>query len=77
MDEIILGIDLGTTNSLAAVFGPGGPEIITDASGEALVPSVIAFSPEGSSQKITVGCDARDRAVENPLSSLGLRISLA
>ena len=70
MDEIILGIDLGTTNSLAAVFGPGGPEIITDASGEALVPSVIAFSPEGSSQKITVGCDARDRAVENPLSTV-------
>jgi Fe-S protein assembly chaperone HscA len=67
-DSIILGIDLGTTNSLSAVFRPGGPEIITDRDGKALVPSVIAFSPDGG--KITVGSEAMAHAVENPTSTV-------
>ncbi|MDP6633684.1 MAG: molecular chaperone DnaK [Phycisphaerae bacterium] len=65
-DNLILGIDLGTTNSLAAVMTSGGPEIIRDDRGASLVPSVIAFS-EG---KVTVGQEARDHAVENPTATV-------
>ena len=65
-DSLILGIDLGTTNSLAAVMMPGGPEIIRDAQGESLVPSVIAFA-DG---KVTVGAEARAHAVENPTATV-------
>jgi len=66
-EDVILGIDLGTTNSLAAVMTPAGPEIIRDAAGEALVPSVVAFGPDGS---VTVGRQARAHAVENPLATV-------
>jgi molecular chaperone DnaK (HSP70) len=65
-DNLILGIDLGTTNSLAAVMRPGGPEIVRDADGESLVPSVIAFGDDG----VTVGRQARARAVENPTATV-------
>ncbi|MHC4982446.1 MAG: Hsp70 family protein, partial [Planctomycetota bacterium] len=66
-EPFILGIDLGTTNSLAAHMTPGGPEVIRSSSGEALVPSVIAFSPDG---RVTVGIEARAHAVENPLTTV-------
>ena len=65
-EPLILGIDLGTTNSLAAYMTSGGPEVVRDDSGSALVPSVIAFS-DG---RVTVGGQARARAVENPLSTV-------
>ena len=65
-DDLILGIDLGTTNSLAAVMTPGGPEIVRDAGGESLVPSVIAFGDNGA----TVGREARAHAVENPTATV-------
>ena len=68
MSEIfILGIDLGTTNSLAAHMTPGGPEVIRDSTGNALIPSVIAFAPDG---EVTVGAEARRHAVANPLSTV-------
>jgi len=66
-EQFILGIDLGTTNSLAAYMSPGGPEVIRDADGCALVPSVVAFSPDGG---VTVGAEARAHAVENPLATV-------
>jgi len=65
-DSLILGIDLGTTNSLAAVMRPGGPEIVRDADGAALIPSVIAFGD----RKVTVGAEARAHAVENPTATV-------
>ena len=65
--QVILGIDLGTTNSLGAVMTPGGPVIIRDAAGNGLVPSVIAFAPDGG---VTVGSAAKAHAVENPLSTV-------
>lgn len=49
----ILGIDLGTTNSLAAYMTPAGPRVVRDAAGNALVPSVIAFA-----SGVTVGSGA-------------------
>jgi Fe-S protein assembly chaperone HscA len=63
---VILGIDLGTTNSLCGYMTPAGPVIVRDSSGNALVPSVIAFS-QG---KVTVGSEARAHAVENPLATV-------
>ena len=66
-EPFIIGIDLGTTNSLAAHMGPGGPEIVRDSAGRAVVPSVIAFAPGGG---VTVGAEARDHAVENPRNTV-------
>lgn len=65
--SIILGIDLGTTHSLGAIMTPSGPEVIENSRGESLVPSVIAFGPDGN---VTVGSEARAHAVENPLSTV-------
>lgn len=42
--EVAVGIDLGTTNSLVAVSRGGRPEVIRSVSGEALLPSVVAYS---------------------------------
>ena len=39
----VLGIDLGTTNSLAAVVGKRGARVVRDRNGEALIPSVVCF----------------------------------
>ncbi|HUS47437.1 MAG TPA: Fe-S protein assembly chaperone HscA [Phycisphaerae bacterium] len=66
-EPLIIGIDLGTTNSLGAYMRPGGPVVVRDEAGSALVPSVIAFWPDG---RVTVGAEARAHAVENPLSTV-------
>ena len=65
-DRLILGIDLGTTNSLAAIMTPAGPEVVRDGQGQAIVPSVIEFTPGG----VTVGAEARAHAVANPLATI-------
>ena len=67
-ETFILGIDLGTTNSLGAYMTPSGPAVVRDATGNALVPSVIAFSQQDG--HVTVGSQARAHAVENPLSTV-------
>ena len=64
---VILGIDLGTTNSLAAYMTAAGPILVRDEHGSGLVPSVIAFAPDG---RVTVGSEARAHAVENPLMTV-------
>ena len=61
MDDIV-GIDLGTTNSLIGVMEAGFPVLIADANGERLTPSVVHFSGEGD---IVVGAPAaRMRAIQ-------------
>ena len=45
--DMIIGIDLGTTNSLVAVFDAAGPRVVRAEMGESRVPSVLAFSAEG------------------------------
>ncbi|MFT3683627.1 MAG: Hsp70 family protein [Phycisphaerales bacterium] len=61
MTAPIVGIDLGTTNSLVAVAGwPSAtdqPRVIADAAGRAMVPSVVRFEPMGSG--VVVGAEAR------------------
>src|SRR5437868_1651625 len=53
-----VGIDLGTTNSLVAYVREGAPVVIRDKSGDALVPSVVSASSEGT---IFVGREAQRR----------------
>ena len=69
--EIILGIDLGTTNSLVAVFDEHGPRTIEDAQGRALLPSVVRFyAGEDGGVRSVVGYDAAERAVEFPTTTV-------
>ena len=65
--DIIVGIDLGTTNSLVAVCDEAGPRILRDASGEGRMPSFMTFGTDG---RITVGWQAKEHAVENPTSTV-------
>jgi len=60
---IALGIDLGTTNSVAAIMQDGGPEIIPCCEDSRLIPSVVAFSDGG---RRMVGRMARCQAAANP-----------
>ena len=59
----VIGIDLGTTNSVVAVMEGGEPIIITNAEGSRLTPSVVAFSKDGERM---VGQVARRQAITNP-----------
>ena len=59
----IIGIDLGTTNSVAAVVEGGEPTVIPSAEGERLVPSVVAVNK--NHERLT-GRPARNQAVVNP-----------
>jgi molecular chaperone DnaK len=59
----IVGIDLGTTNSVAAVMEGGDPTVITTAEGGRLLPSVVAFTKTGERP---VGQTAKRQAVVNP-----------
>jgi molecular chaperone DnaK len=59
----VLGIDLGTTNSVIAVIEGGEPTIIPNAEGQRLTPSVVAFSKTGER---LVGQIAKRQAVLNP-----------
>lgn len=54
----VVGIDLGTTNSLAAYVRDGVPQVVRDDTGVSLVPSVISFHPDGT---VLVGTAARER----------------
>ncbi|HJW82772.1 MAG TPA: Hsp70 family protein, partial [Anaerolineae bacterium] len=63
----IIGIDLGTTNSVAAVMEGGDPVVITTAEGSRLLPSVVAFAKNGER---LVGQTARRQAVINPENTL-------
>ncbi|MGM0554964.1 MAG: molecular chaperone HscC [Myxococcota bacterium] len=60
---MIVGIDLGTTNSLAAVWKDGEATLIPNAFGDYLTPSVVGLSDNGT---ILVGGAARDRLVTHP-----------
>lgn len=59
----IIGIDLGTTNSVVAVMEGGDPKIIVNEEGNTTTPSVVGFSKSG---EILVGQVAKRQAVTNP-----------
>ncbi|MCX7851246.1 MAG: molecular chaperone DnaK [Anaerolineae bacterium] len=60
----IIGIDLGTTNSVVAIMEGGEPTVITSAEGGRLVPSVVAVNPKTGERM--VGQVARRQAITNP-----------
>ncbi len=64
----IVGIDLGTTNSLVAYVDEktGAPRVIPDRDGQALLPSVVSFSSEG----VLVGAVAKRQLVRRPESTV-------
>src|SRR6267378_2413240 len=67
MAEKIIGIDLGTTNSVVAVMGGGDPVVIPNAEGGRVTPSVVAFTKDGER---LVGQVAKRQAVTNPQNTV-------
>ncbi len=66
--ELIIGIDLGTTNSLVAFMLEGSPKAVKDTEGKsALVPSVIHFKPEGD---VLVGEEAKLKLISDPAHTI-------
>ncbi len=63
----VVGIDLGTTNSVVAVVEGGHPVVIPNAEGGRLTPSVVAFTRTG---EIIVGAQARRQAAINPQNTV-------
>ena len=63
----IIGIDLGTTNSVVAVMEGGEPIVIPSAEGERTVPSVVAINANGER---LVGRSARNQAIINPTNTI-------
>jgi len=67
-EDIIVGIDLGTTNSLVAFIDPDkNPKVINDTGKGVLVPSVVHFDPAG---EITVGNEAKNYLITDPQNTV-------
>src|SRR5207344_2319132 len=63
----IIGIDLGTTNSVVAIMEGGKPKVIENAEVARTTPSVVAYLEDG---EILVGAPAKRQAVTNPKNTL-------
>jgi len=66
---VVVGIDLGTTNSLVAYMQDGAPVVIPGVDGSNLVPSVVALDPirtDDGRPTVTVGNSARKALIETP-----------
>ncbi|HLG15392.1 MAG TPA: Fe-S protein assembly chaperone HscA [Blastocatellia bacterium] len=64
----VVGIDLGTTNSLVAFMSDEGPAVIRDESGNALVPSIVYYDSE--QRRLLVGEEARERLITEPRKAI-------
>lgn len=64
----VVGIDLGTTNSLVAYMSENGPEVIRDERGGALVPSIVYF--DVSEKRLLIGEEARERLITEPRKAI-------
>jgi molecular chaperone DnaK len=63
----VIGIDLGTTNSVVAVMEGGNPIVIPNQEGSRLTPSIVAFTKDG---EILVGQVAKRQAITNPENTI-------
>src|SRR6202795_5311821 len=63
----VIGIDLGTTNSVVAVVEGGDPTVISNQEGSRLTPSVVAFTKEGET---LVGQVAKRQSITNPENTI-------
>ncbi len=66
---MIVGIDLGTTNSAVAVLTDAGPQLVPNALGDVLTPSIVGVDTDGS---VIVGRAARELQVTRPERCVGL-----
>src|SRR3954464_8416821 len=67
MADKVIGIDLGTTNSVVAVMEGGDPVVIPNAEGGRTTPSVVGFTKDGER---LVGQVAKRQAVTNPTNTI-------
>ena len=67
MADYVLGIDLGTTNSVVAVADGGQARVLADADGARLIPSVVSFHPSG---ELLVGMPARERRLVDAANTI-------
>ncbi len=67
MSQKVIGIDLGTTNSVVAVMEGGDPVVIPNSEGGRTTPSVVAFTKDGER---LVGQVAKRQAVTNPQNTV-------
>ena len=65
--EKVIGIDLGTTNSVVSVMEGGEPKVIANQEGSRTTPSVVAFTDKGET---LVGEPAKRQAVTNPHNTI-------
>jgi molecular chaperone HscA len=65
--RVAVGIDLGTTHSLVAALRHGQPECLADPQGDVLLPSVVRYLPDGSTQ---AGEPARQVQSEDPENTI-------
>jgi Fe-S protein assembly chaperone HscA len=64
----VVGIDLGTTNSLVAFMGESGPQVIRGENDDALVPSIVFYDQE--KKRLLIGEEARERLVTEPRKAI-------
>ena len=67
MASKIIGIDLGTTNSVVAIMEAGQPKVLINASGSRTTPSVVGFTEKGER---LVGQPAKHQQVTNPRNTV-------
>ena len=67
MGKKIIGIDLGTTNSVVSIMNSGTPEVIVNDEGARTTPSVVAWT---DSDEVLVGTVARRQAITNPTNTV-------
>lgn len=67
MSKKVIGIDLGTTNSVVAIMEGGEPRVIINEEGSRLTPSVVAFTKDG---EVLVGQTAKRQAITNPENTI-------
>ena len=65
--RLAVGIDLGTTHSLVATVRSGTPEVLADAEGRALLPSIVRFHEGG---RVEVGEGARSAQADDPANTI-------
>src|ERR1700739_1018031 len=63
----VIGIDLGTTNSVVAIMEGGKPRVIENSEGDPTTPSIVAFTKDS---EVVVGQPAKRQAVTNPQNTL-------
>jgi molecular chaperone DnaK (HSP70) len=67
MNDEIVGIDLGTTFSLAAYSRNGKTEVVRDSKGNCLIPSIISIHRDGN---VFVGSEAKSRSLSDPTDTI-------